>query len=106
MFEEDPTVNALEEKAAALFGKDAAIYCPSGTMTNQVAIKILTQPGQEIIFEKTSHIYYYEVGGIAFNSGLSMRMIKGDRGRIKAEDVLENINPENVHVPVTFYGIS
>ena len=101
VFEEDPTVKALEEKAAALFGKEAAIYCPSGTMTNQIAIKILTQPGQEIIFEKTSHIYYYEVGGIAFNSGLSMRMINGDRGRIKSEDVLENINPDNVHMPVT-----
>src|SRR5436190_19589944 len=81
VFEEDPTVNALEEKAAALFGKEAALYCPSGTMTNQIAIKILTQPGQEIVFEKTSHIYYYEGGGIAFNSGLSMRMVNGDRGR-------------------------
>ena len=93
--------NALEEKAAAMFGKEAALFCSSGTMTNQIGIKIQTQPGQEIIFERDSHVYYAEGGGLAFNSGLSMRMIKGDRGRIKAEDVIENINPDDVHAPIT-----
>ncbi len=101
VFEEDPTIKALEEKAASMFGKEAALFCSSGTMTNQIAIKIQTQPGQEIVFEKDSHVYYAEGGGVAFNSGLSMRMISGDRGRIKAEDVIENINPDNVHAPIT-----
>ena len=101
VFEEDPTVIALEEKGAALFGKEAALYCPSGTMCNQVAIKLLTQPMNEIICDKNSHIYYYEGGGWAFHSGCSIRFISGDRGRITAQDVLDNINGDNVHLPVT-----
>jgi len=101
VFEEDPTVLELEDKAAARFGKEAALFCPSGTMTNQIAIKLLTQPQQEVICDKAAHIYLYEGGGIAFNSGLSVRLLDGDRGRINAADVAENINPDNVHHPVT-----
>ncbi len=101
VFEEDPTVIALEEKGAALFGKEAALFCPSGTMCNQVAIKVLTQPLNEIICDKNSHIYYYEGGGWAFHSGCSIRFINSDRGRITAQDVIDNINGDNVHLPVT-----
>jgi threonine aldolase len=101
VFEEDPTVNTLEEKGAALFGKEAALFCPSGTMCNQVAIKLLTQPMNEIICDKNSHIYYYEGGGWAFHSGCSIKFINGDRGRVTAQDVLDNINGENVHLPET-----
>ena len=101
VFEEDPTVIALEEKGAALFGKEAALFCPSGTMCNQIAIKVLTQPMNEIICDKNSHIYYYEGGGWAFHSGCSIRFINGDRGRITAQDVLDNINADNVHLPIS-----
>jgi threonine aldolase len=101
VFEEDETVNILEQKTAEMFGKEAAIFCPSGTMTNQIAIKIFTQPGDEVICDKLSHIYNYEGGGIALNSGSSVRLLNGDRGRFTAKDVLENINPDNIHYPVT-----
>lgn len=92
VFGDDPTVKDLEEKVAVLFGKKAAIFCPSGTMTNQIAIKAHTRPGDEVICDRNSHIYNYEGGGIALNSGCSVRLIHGDRGRFTALDVLENIN--------------
>ncbi len=102
VFDEDPTVKELESKAAKLFSMEAGLFCPSGTMTNQVSIRILSQPQQEVICDKGSHIYYYEGGGVASNSGLSMRFIDGDRGRITARQVEENINPpENIHQPFT-----
>ncbi|NND77201.1 MAG: aminotransferase class V-fold PLP-dependent enzyme [Flavobacteriales bacterium] len=101
VFSEDPTINALEEKVAAMFGKEAGIYCSSGTMTNQIAIKVHTQPGDEVICHRLSHIYNYEGGGIAFNSGASVRLIEGNRGNITAKDVLSNINPDDVHNPIT-----
>lgn len=102
VFDEDPTVKELESKAAKMFGKEAGLFCPSGTMTNQVAIRILTQPQQEVICDKGAHIYYYEGGGVASNSGLSLRLLEGDRGRINAQQVLENINPpDNIHQPFT-----
>lgn len=101
VFGEDPTINQLESMSAELFGMEAAIFCPSGTMTNQIAIKCHTQPGDEVICEKLSHIYQYEGGGIAFNSGASVRLIDGDRGRITAAQVRENINPDDVHKPVS-----
>lgn len=102
VFDEDPTVKKLEAKAAAIFGKEAALFCPSGTMTNQIGIRIQTSPQQEVICDKTSHIYYYEAGGIASNSGLSMRLLDGNRGRISATQVEENINPpDNIHQPFT-----
>ncbi len=102
VFGEDPTVNALEAKVAALFGMEAAIFCPSGTMTNQIGIKCHTQPGDEVICDHLSHVYQYEGGGIAFNAGSSVRLVQGDRGRITAAQVQENINnPNDVHKAVT-----
>ena len=101
VFEEDPSVNKLEQFAAAIFGMEAAIFCPSGTMTNQIAIKCHTQPGDEVICDESSHIYQYEGGGIAFNSGCSVKLIHGDRGRIRAAQVLEVIQPDDVHRPVS-----
>lgn len=94
VFGEDPTVNRLEAMAAALFGMEAAIFCPSGTMTNQVAIKCHTQPGDEVICEELSHVYQYEGGGIAFNSGCSVKLLRGQLGKITADQVREAINPE------------
>ena len=102
VFGEDPTVNELEKYAADLFGKEAALYCSSGTQTNQIAINVHVQPGGEVICHKESHIYKYEGGGIARNSGASVRLIDGNRGRISAEEVKNWINPENdVHFPLT-----
>jgi threonine aldolase len=101
VFGEDPTVNRLESMMAELFGKEAGIFCPSGTMTNQIAIKVHTQPGDEVICDKLSHIYQYEGGGIAFNSGCSVRLIEGDRGRITAEQVQAAINPSDIHKPIS-----
>lgn len=97
VFGEDPSVNKLESLAAAMFGMQAALFCPSGTMTNQVAIKCHTQPGDEVICEKMSHVYIYEGGGIAFNSGCQTKPLEGNRGRITAPQVLESINPDDVH---------
>jgi len=97
VFGEDPSVNALEQLTASTFGMEAALYCPSGTMTNQIAIKCHTQPGDEVICDLTSHIYQYEGGGIAFNSGASVKLINGDRGRISAGQVREGINADDVH---------
>lgn len=97
VFGEDPSINELEGLAAEMFGMEAAVFCPSGTMTNQIAIKCHTQPGDEVICDVSSHIYQYEGGGIAFNSGASVKLIHGDRGRITAQQVLENINPDDVH---------
>lgn len=92
VFGEDPTVIALEEKAAALFGKEAGLFCPSGTMTNQIAIKAHTQPGDELICDVNSHIYNYEGGGISFNSGVQAKLMQGDRGRISAAQIENSIN--------------
>ena len=101
VFSEDPTINALELKAASMFGKEAGLYCSSGTMTNQIAIKVHTQPGDEVICHRLSHIYNYEGGGIAFNSGASVRLIEGNRGNIFPEDVTTNINAYDVHHPIS-----
>ena len=97
VFGEDPSVNKLEAMSAEMFGMEAAIFCPSGTMTNQIAIKCHTQPGDEVICDKVSHVYIYEGGGIAFNSGCQVKALEGDRGRITAEQVAEAINPDDVH---------
>jgi threonine aldolase len=97
VFEEDPSVNELEQLTAEMFGMEAALFCPSGTMTNQIAINCHTRPGDEVICDASSHIYQYEGGGIAFNSGASVKLIQGDRGRITAQQVLENINADDVH---------
>ena len=101
VFGEDETVNSLEEKAAKMFGMEAGIFCPSGTMTNQIAIKCFTQPLDELIADQTAHVYRYEGGGIAFNSAVSTRLLNGDRGRITAEMIEPEINAENVHYPHT-----
>lgn len=101
VFGEDPTINELEQMAAGMFGMEAAIFCPSGTMTNQIAIKCHTQPGDEVICDETSHIYQYEGGGIAFNSGASVKLLHGDLGRITAEQVLSAIQPDDPHRPHT-----
>lgn len=93
VFAEEPTVIALEEKVAKLFGKEKALFCPSGTMTNQIAIKVHTQPGDELLCDATAHIYNYEGGGISFNSGVQAKLISGERGRISAQQVQECINP-------------
>ncbi len=97
VFGEDPTVNELEKYCAELFGMEAAVFCPTGTMTNQIAIKCHTQPGDEVICDKVSHVYIYEGGGIAFNSGCQVKTINGTRGLITAEDVVASINPDDVH---------
>lgn len=101
VFGEDPTVNALESYTANLFGMESALFCPSGTMTNQIAIKCHTQPGDEVICEQLSHVYQYEGGGIAFNSGASVRLLAGDFGRINASQVQQAINPVDVHKPIS-----
>ncbi|HXB39681.1 MAG TPA: GntG family PLP-dependent aldolase [Bacteroidia bacterium] len=94
VFNEDPTVIKLEEELATMFGKESGLFCPSGTMTNQIAIKVHTQPGDEVICDINSHIYNYEGGGIARNSGVQARLLTGDRGRLTAEQIAENINGE------------
>ncbi len=101
VFGEDETVNELERKAAAMFGMEAGIFCPSGTMTNQIAIKCFTQPLDELIADQTSHVYRYEGGGIAFNSGVSTRLLNGYRGIITTEMIEPEINADNVHHPHT-----
>lgn len=97
VFGEDPTVNLLESFAAELFGMEAALFCPSGTMTNQIAIKCHTQPGDEIICDQSSHVYVYEGGGIAFNSGCQVRTVPGDRGRLRVDMLEDLVNPDDVH---------
>lgn len=101
VFGEDPTVNALERKLADMFGMEAGLYCPSGTMTNQIAIRLHTGPQTEIICHKYSHIYLYEGGGIMSNSMASVKLLDGPLGKISPEDILENINPDDVHAPET-----
>ena len=101
VFGEDPTVNALQSFAADLFGMEAALYCSSGTQTNQIAINVHTRPGDEVICSNLSHIYLYEGGGVAQNSGVSMRLLEGNRGRITADQVLANINADDAHYPRT-----
>lgn len=102
VYREDPTVNQLEMKAALMFGMEAALFCPTGTMTNQLAIRVHVQPGDEVICDKLSHIYLYEGGGIALNAFASVRTLEGDLGRITAEMVMESINnPNDIHQPVT-----
>jgi threonine aldolase len=101
VFGEDPTVNALEEKAAKLFGKEAALFCPSGTMTNQIAIRLHTRIQTEVICHKYSHIYLYEGGGIMSNSLASVKLLEGDLGKINAAQIAASINPDDVHAPET-----
>jgi threonine aldolase len=101
MFGEDPTVAALEKKAAKMFGMDAAIYCASGTMTNQIGIRLHCNLQDEVICHKYSHIYLYESGGIMSNAGASVRLLEGERGRITAKAVESAIQPDDIHSPVS-----
>jgi threonine aldolase len=102
VFGEDTTINQLESVAADMFGMEAGLFCPSGTMTNQIAIKVHTQPADEVICDFLSHVYQYEGGGIAFNAGCSVRLLNGDRGRVTAEQVKAAINnAEDVHKPIS-----
>lgn len=102
VFKNDPTVNELEAKVADYFGMEAALFFPSGTMANQTAIKIHTQPGDQLICDKYAHIYNYEGGGVSFNSGVSCKLVDGNRGMMTAEQVEESINPPDFyHSPLT-----
>ncbi|NOZ57916.1 MAG: low-specificity L-threonine aldolase [Calditrichaeota bacterium] len=101
VFGEDPTVNRLQEMVAEKLGKEAALFVPSGTMGNQVCIKVLTQPGDEIICEANTHCYNFEAGGVAFNSGVQPRPLEGNRGVITAEQVEAAIRPDDEHCPRT-----
>ncbi len=101
VFNDDPTVNTLQAKAASMFGKEAALFCPSGTMTNQIAIKCHTQPLDEVICDHFSHIYQYEVGGYAYNSGVAINLIAGTNGKINANQVEAAIKPQQDWLPRT-----
>mgnify|MGYP001281891454 FL=1 len=99
---EDPTVNQLQDRLAKMFGKDKALFFPTGTMANQAAIKLHTQPGEQVICDKYAHIYNYEGGGVSFNSGVSCKLIEGNRGMISSEQVITAINPPDFyHSPLT-----
>lgn len=97
VFQEDPSVNKLESMAANMFGMEAALYCPTGTMSNQIAIRVHTQPGDEVICDKSAHVYQYEGGGIASNSGAQVKLIEGDRGRLTAAGIAFSVNADDVH---------
>ncbi len=99
VFAQDPTVNKLETKVADMFGKEAAVFCPSGTMANQIAIKTHTNPMDEMICERNSHVYLYEAAGYSFNSGIGVQLLDGDEGRITADQVNDAIRKQDVHFP-------
>lgn len=102
VFKQDPTVNAFEKMVADLFGMEAALFFPTGTMANQTAIKLNTNPGDQIICDKWSHIHLYESGGASANSGVNFNLLDGNRGIITAEQVKEGINdPEFYHTPMS-----
>ncbi|MGV6862151.1 MAG: threonine aldolase family protein [Putridiphycobacter sp.] len=101
VFEEDPSVNELEALGASIFGMEAGLFCTSGTQTNQIAIKVHTNPGDEVICHEEAHIYRYEGGGIARNAQVSTRFLRGNFGRMNPDEIEENINPDNLHYPVT-----
>ena len=102
VFKQDPTVNELEVKLAEMFGMEAALFFPSGTMANQAAIKLHTNPAEQVICDKWAHVFNYEGGGASFNSGVSCRLLDGERGMFTAEDVVKGINPPDFyHSPLT-----
>jgi threonine aldolase len=101
VFNEDPSILSLQKYGAELFGMEDALFCSSGTQTNQIAINVHTQPGGEVICHWESHIYKYEGGGIAKNSGVSVRLLDGDRGRLTVEAIRKWENPVDIHYPVT-----
>ena len=102
VYGEDETINALESKIANMFGKSHAMFFPTGTMANQTALKLHTNPGDQVICDKYAHIYNYEGGGASFNSGISCNLLDGSRGMFTAQQVIEAINPpEFYHSPLT-----
>ena len=101
VFQDDPTVKELEEKTARMFGHEAGLFCSSGTMTNQIALMVYLRPGDEVICSSEAHIYNYEGGGIARNSGASARLINRNSGIVYLEEIIDNINPNDIHYPVT-----
>lgn len=101
VFGEDPSVNTLEARVAALFGKEAALFCPSGTMTNQIAIKVHTQPLDEVICDELSHIYQYESAGYAYHSGVSINLLQGEHGKLRAEQIDAAIKPTYDWLPAS-----
>jgi len=102
VFNADPTVNQLQQKVASLFGKEDALFFPSGTMANQVAIKLHTRPGEQLICDKWAHVYNYEGGGASFNSGVSCKLLDGKRGMFTAQEVAENVsNKSDIHQAMT-----
>ena len=101
VFEEDYTVKKLESKAAEMFGYEAGLFCTSGTMTNQIAINVHVNQGDEVICDALSHVYLYEGGGIASNSSASVNLLHGNRGRITAEQIIDVIQPDNLHHPIS-----
>lgn len=101
VFGEDPTINALQQKVAALFGKEAALFCPSGTMCNQIALQVHTRPLEEVICHELSHIYRAETGGTAHHARLSVQLLKGEEGKITAEQIQAVIQPNRDWLPRT-----
>ncbi len=102
VYGEDEAVNSLQRHAAEMFGMEAALFCPSGTMTNQIGIKVHVQPGDEVVCHELSHVYLYEGGGIASNAGCSVRLMRGDVGMFTAEELAQNINRgDDSHLPMT-----
>ena len=102
VYKEDPTVNELERRVAELFGMEEALFFPTGSMANQAAIKLHTQPGEQLICHEYAHVYNYEGGGVSFNSGVSCKLLGGDRGMMTAADVEGAINPPDFyHSPLT-----
>jgi threonine aldolase len=102
VYKEDPTVNELEARMAELFGMDSALFFPTGSMANQAAIKLHTNPGEQLICDKYAHVYNYEGGGVSFNSGVSCRLLDGSRGKVHAQMVEAAINPPDFyHSPLT-----
>ena len=101
IFGEDPTINELQEKAAAIFGMEDALFCPSGTMTNQIAMSVHLQALEEVIMEQESHIYQYEGGGLFHNSRASVKLVSGQAGKLSATQVEQAINPDDIHKPIT-----
>ncbi|MEL6676693.1 MAG: GntG family PLP-dependent aldolase [Bacteroidota bacterium] len=101
VYDEDPTVNALQEKAAEMFGMEAGLFCPSGTMCNQIAIRVSTKPQDHLICDQYAHVHLYEGGGIAYNSMVSSTLVAGDRMRMTPQQIREAIYPDDVHYPQT-----
>ena len=98
---DDPTVRRLEEQTAAILGKEAALFVPSGTMSNQIALKTHTQPGDEILVDANAHVYYYEAGAPAALSGVMCRLLPAKNGIFSADDVRSAIRPADIHFPTT-----